>query len=205
MPRPKLTDIVPTGVFEERQLPDGRRKITLRKAERRQLKKQQLAEAAAALFLDLEHERTWADIANELGLSTSKLRDLTKSPEFDSAYNKLFAELGHDPRYKAAQGHISDMLPVAVRELKNLLSSPNTPAGVRLKAIERILLLNGLHEPQEQHSDRQELVKFLVEHRINVEAVGLPLPNDYQKALAEYAPEVVDAVEVHDVTPEEEE
>jgi hypothetical protein len=87
--------------------------------------------------------------------------------------------LGHDPRYKAALGAVGDMLPLAVRELKELRTDGRTPPGVRLKAIERVMVLNGLTEPQPQHSDRQELVRFLVEHKITLEHAAIPVPEEY--------------------------
>ena len=102
------------------------------------------AAAAAALFLDLKENHTWKRIAEELGLSASQLRDLTKTREFDEAYERLFAELGHDPRYRAAQAKISDMLPLAIEKLADLLVSPSTSPGTRLKAIEKVIQLNGL-------------------------------------------------------------
>lgn len=191
MARRKLSDTTPTGALDERRLPDGRRKIKLRRAEREALVRRQRAEAAAALFLDLETERTWADIAQELDLSPAQLKDLTKTPEFDAAYNMLFAELGHDPRFRAVQGALADMLPLAIRELKNLLLQPNTPAGVRLKAAEKIMDLNGISKPQQQHSDRQELVRFLVEHKINLEDIRLPTPPEYAAAVQNYLPEEI--------------
>jgi hypothetical protein len=91
----------------------------------------------------------------------------------------LFAELVHDPRFRALQGAWADMLPLAIRELKNLLTLPGTPAGVRLKAAEKVMDLNGISKPQQQHSDRQELVRFLVEHRINLNNIAITVPPEY--------------------------
>ena len=73
--------------------------IKLRRKEQRELRERQHVEGAIALFLDLEGYCTWEQIAEELRISTSKLRDLTKSDLFDEIYNKMFGELGHDPRY----------------------------------------------------------------------------------------------------------
>jgi predicted transcriptional regulator len=171
MGRPKLEDANPTGVLAELR-PNGHRKISLTKKERAQLQLQRQCEAAAALFLDLETDRTYAQIAEELGLTVARLKDLTKKPEFDAAYNQLFAELGHDPRFRAAQGALADMLPAAIRQLKALLNGTQTPAGVRLKAIEQVMKLNGLQEPQPQTTDRQELARFLVEHHVRLDSVG---------------------------------
>jgi hypothetical protein len=187
MTRRKLDKAPISGVLEEkRRLPDGRRKITLRKSERQALRRQQRAEAAAALFLDLDNHRTWAEIAEVLEISPAQLKDLTKTPEFDTAYNMLFAEIGHDPRYRAAQGQIADMLPLAVRELKSLLTNPNTAAGVRLRAVKEILALNGLTEPQIAQSDRQELAKFLNEHEVNFQQNNAVIvPPGYMEKFAE--------------------
>jgi hypothetical protein len=175
-------------VLDERKLPDGRRKITLRKSERDAMVRRQRAEAAASLFLDLEVGRTWAQIAQELGLSTAQLKDLTKTKEVDEAYNQLFAELGHDPRYKAAQGALSDMLPLAVNELKQILTNRSIAAGTRLKAVERVMALNGLSGEKPIQSDRSDLVKFLVEHKISLDDMKVPVPNEYN----EYMNEIVD-------------
>jgi hypothetical protein len=180
----KLEDANPTGALDERRLPDGRRKITLRRDERQALQRRQRAEAAAALFLDLEEGRTWAQIADELDISPAQLRDLTKTQAFDRAYNQLFAELGHDPRYRAAQGALGDMLPLAIRELRALLTSPETAGGVKMRAIERVIALNGLNEPEPAMQDRQDMVKFLVEHNIKLSEVQITVPGEYQEALA---------------------
>jgi hypothetical protein len=110
----------------------------------------------------------------------------------------LFAELGHDPRFRAVQGALADMLPLAIRELKNLLTLPGTPAGVRLKATEKIMDLNGISKPQQQHSDRQELVWFLVEHKINFEDLAVPVPPEYAEAMRSLPDGVVEGEVVED-------
>jgi hypothetical protein len=85
------------------------------------------------------------------------------------------------------------MLPLAAVELKRLLTSTRTPAGVRLRAIERIFSLNGLNEPQQQGNDRQELARFLIEHHITLDSVGIVVvPAEYEKALQDALPEVIE-------------
>jgi hypothetical protein len=183
MSRPKLADVETNGVLAGRRLPDGRRRITLRRAEREALQRQERAEAAAALFLDLKENHTWKQIAEELDLSASQLRDLTKTREFDEAYERLFAELGHDPRYRAAQAKISDMLPLAIEKLADLLVSPNTSPGTRLKAIEKVIQLNGLEGQKQDKSDRQEIINFLQQNNINLGEMGIAVPTEYEDAL----------------------
>jgi hypothetical protein len=170
-------------VLEERTLPDGRRKITLRVSERQALQRRERAEAAATLFLDLDTYRSWADIARELELSAAQLKDLTKTEEFDNAYNQLFAELGHDPRFRATQAAISDLLPIAATKLKELITAGRTSDNVRLKAIQLIFDLNGLTKQQQVQSDRQELAKFLIEHKISFSDLKITVPEEYQEAM----------------------
>ena len=178
MTKRKVTKV--TGALAERLDGRGRRRIKLTKSERETLRRKELASTAAFLFLDLDEARTWKQIAEEMELSPHQLRDLTKTEEFDLAYDALFVELGKDPRYKAAQGALADLLPLAMAELKHLLTDGRTPAGTRLKAIDKIMTLNGMANLAPQASDRQELVAFLVKNEINIDAVGVPLPEMYQ-------------------------
>lgn len=187
MGRPKRQEA--TGVLAERQLPDGRRKIKLRQDERHDLEKQRLIEAAVALFLDTTQGRTWGDIAEELGVSPEKLRDLTKSEDFEIAYDRMFAEIGHDPRYKAVQGAMMDLLPKAVRELDNILSNRSgASAATKLKAIELVFEKTNLNiKASDEESDRAEIAKFLVEHRIKAE-----IPDEYKEAMKRYQASIVE-------------
>ena len=182
MGRPKkLTET--EGVLAERQLPDGRRKIKLRKDERAALERSKLIEAACALFLDTTQARTWAQIAEELGITPEKLRDLTKSQEFEEKYHQLFAEIGHDPRYKAAQGALLDAVPVAVKELVGMITRAGIPPATKLRAIELMFKTTRLElQPPKEQSDRQELAKFLVEARISVDSI----PDEYRDAMRKY-------------------
>lgn len=187
MPKRKLEDTEITGALKENMYPDGRRKLQLTKADKKALMRQQTAEAAAALFLDLNESRTWPEIADELEMSVHRLKELTKTPEFNAAYNALFPELGHDPRYKAAQGALSDMLPEAISRLRTLLTNETTPPSVRMKAIEKVISLNEVAQPGGRHSDRQEMVQFLTQNNIQIDAVNMAVPQEYQQALEEYA------------------
>lgn len=180
------TEIV-SGALAERQSKKGRR-VKLTKAERDDFIRLQRAERAAALFLDLDEGRTWAEIAEEMEISPHQLRDISKTEEFDTAYNMLFAELGHDPRYKAAQGALADMLPLAIGKLKGLLTG-TIAAGTKLRAIEKVIQLNGLENMQPIQSDRQELVTFLVENKIDLTGIKIVLPTEY----VEVEEEVIEA------------
>jgi hypothetical protein len=190
-----------TGVLAERTNSKGRR-VKLTKKERQDFIRLQRAEAAAALFLDLDQALTWPQIAEKLEISLHQLKDISKSPEFDEAWNRLFSELGHDPRYKAAQGALADMLPLAITELRTLVSSSRTAAGTKLKAIEKIIALNGLENLQPTQSDRQDLVEFLTNKNINIGEVKITLPEQYAGLEDEIQAEVVDA-DYRDMPPED--
>ena len=182
--RIKLGDEQMTGALAEIQ-PNGKRKISLTKKERQALQKQQLAEAAAALFLDLQEKRRWVDIADELGLSMNQLRDLTKSKEFDIAYNALFAELGHDPRYRAAQARLSDMLPTAIVELGRIMDgSTGATPSIQLRAITKVIELNGLTGQDSRNTGREDLAKFLQDMRVAASPTVVP-PDEYAEAMKE--------------------
>lgn len=171
---------IKTGVFEERVDVDGRRQLSLTRMERYALKRQQLAERAAMLFLDLETRRSWPQMAEELGISVHALKDLVKTREFDEAYNLLFPEIGHDPRFRAARGALSDMVPTAVDKLRQMLDDPATPKSTLLKVIERILELNQV-DNRGQQSDRLELMEFLKGMGgVTIENVNI-IPAEYAK------------------------
>lgn len=70
------------------------------------------------------------------------MQTLTKSADFDEAYNALRAELGNDPRYKAAQSRIGDLLPLAVEGLYSILSSLRTPHRRFLLAAYRLATIS---------------------------------------------------------------
>lgn len=185
MPKRKVDPTNVQGVLKDRMTENGRRRIRLNKEERAMFKRQELATTAAYLFLDLDTPRSLHEIAGEMSLSIHQLRELTKTEEFEIAYNDLFLELGKDPRYKAAQGALADMLPLAMGQLRDILTNPRTPAGTRLKAVEKIMNLNGLENIAPQQSNRQELVEYLVENNINIDAVNIALPEIYQNKMEE--------------------
>jgi len=170
MAKPKIThlaDLQVTGALADGQDPiTGRRHINLNKRERKDLSHQRTVETAVALFLDLDNDHTWQQIADELGVSLQTLRQLTKTQEFMDRYNEHFAELGHDPRLRVAQAAIVDLLPLAVRQLRAVLVDEHVNASVKLSAIKEVLKMNGIADAPPT-SDRSELAKFLKEAGVN--------------------------------------
>ncbi len=194
--KPKIVEIKRT--LDDRLLPDGRRAIKLRNDERAALQQESMIETAVAMFLDLEHEHTWDEIAATLEISIPTLKKLTKSQAFIDKYNEHFADLGHDPRLKASQAALVDMLPTAIRELKNLITNAATPPTVKLGAIKEVIRLNGIEPEGAGQSDNAEFAGFLRAAGINVEQtnINVQLPVDYQLAIRNYVDGQFDEIPV---------
>jgi hypothetical protein len=183
--KPRLDEIQITGALATRINSRGRRNLSLTKKERHDLKKQEQVEKAVAMFLDLTQARSWDQIAHELGVSLPTLKTLTKTQAFMDTYSLYFAELGHDPRLRASQAAISDMLPVAIRELKVMLTDPSVSPSVRFQVIKEIIRLNGIDQPKTGQSDKQELNEFLKTANINVNVTNNGV-NPYAKDMEAY-------------------
>ena len=197
----RAKDVKPTGILGLRST-EKKRGIRLKKAERKYLAYRQQVEKAVSLFLDLEVERTWAEIARELGLSVPGLHNLTKSDEFNEIYNEFFSELGHDPRLKVSQQALADMVPLAVRTLREILSDPSATTASRMKAVEMVFKMAGVEQVKPRESDKSELQNFLLGKGVNIEQVNVQLPPSLQRAekmLASPPPEIVEGeVEEHE-------
>jgi hypothetical protein len=180
MGRPKKNS-ESVGVLALRQHPDGRRKIKLRNSERAALERQRLIEGAVALFLDTTVGRSWAEIAEQLHISPMKLRDITKSEEFEKAYDLMFAEIGHDPRYKAAQGAIMDLVTPAIAELRSIIVNRGATPATKVKAIELALKVAKLELKPPEESDRTDIIKWTEEHRTEVQ-----IPKEFLDAAQKY-------------------
>src|SRR5512140_3592243 len=105
-----------------RQYREGQRHINLTQDEREELAENLLIERAVSMFLDLEQDRTWKQISEELGISISELKRLTRKPKFQQIYDQATVAIGHDPRLQAVSSAMSDLLPLAYRELRSLLT-----------------------------------------------------------------------------------
>ena len=187
--------------LDERRTIDGKRKLMLTQQERSVLTEHQLIERAVGLYLDLQEARSQREIAQELGLTVKQLKYMTQSEEFKTIYEDYFSELGHDPRLKATRAGIVDLLPLAFSRFQGLLESTQTPATVLLKAVEKVLELNGVKPQASKVSDRKELAEFLGESDVNLTQVNIHLPPEYQQALDD----VVEGQIVSEVLPSAEE
>jgi hypothetical protein len=182
----RLDQIEITGAMAENRMPDGRRKLMLTKVQKKQLLQQRKVEAVVALFLDLEHDHSYEEIARTMGFTTMTLRNMTKTKEFMDCWNEHFIELGHDPRLRATQAALTDMLPMAIREMKQLLLT--APPTVKFAVIKEVIRLNGIDTPKAPHSDTDELKQFLSAQNVNIVGtmnIGHP-GAEYQKNIEAY-------------------
>jgi hypothetical protein len=185
--RKSLAETKITGPMAERVTANGRRRLQLSQGERKALARNQKIESVVALFLDLQGNHTWEEIAREVGLSIMGLKDLTKSDEFIAVYNQHFVELGHDPRLRASQAAIVDLLPAAVNELKTMLVSAETPASVKFNAIKEILKLNGIEGSKAGQNDKQEVAEFLKKlGTTTINNVNVNMPAEYADKITQY-------------------
>ncbi|MCX6064777.1 MAG: hypothetical protein NT121_03355, partial [Chloroflexi bacterium] len=133
-------------------------------------------------------------IAQTLGLSLASLKRLTQTEEFRDIYENTLVDIGHSPRLKSTRTSIDEMLPVAARVIRNLLTDPNTPPGVKLKAAQHILE----YAPKDGGSGDQvkEFQAFLSAFADKArETVRVTVPDAYQDAMKQFAdPDVIDAV-----------
>ena len=168
---------------------EGRRHLNLNQGERDALLRQRTIERAVSLFLDLENDRSWSQIAAELDISVSALKRLSQSPDFTTVYEDALATVGHDPRLQAVTSSLGDLLPAARRRLQTLITSTDTPDGVALKAIERLFEWTGANQQQEI-DDPNALRNFLGQHGVQVQGdlqiVNLSIPAEYQQAFSRF-------------------
>jgi hypothetical protein len=175
--------------------------------ERATLTRQQLIEHAIVLYLDTTAPHTQASVAQELGLSLEALKTLTRSDDFMDTYNLHFTDLGHDPRLKASQAAIADMLSPAIRRLKHLLEDDQTPPSVQLKAIEMVLKLGGIEQPKPAQNDKKDLAAFLEKAApgVNIENMMImnnPMPPEYQDPFAFSRDDTIEVIPTEVPTPE---
>jgi len=166
---------------------EGRRHLNLNQGEREALARQRQIESTVALFLDLENDRTWSEIAAELDISVSALKRLTQAPDFMSVYEDALATIGHDPRLQAVTSSLGDLLPAARRRLQKLIMEDETPHGVALKAIERLFTWTGADSKIETDNP-DALRNFLQQNNVKVEGDlnVINIPAEYRDAFQRY-------------------
>jgi len=115
----------------------------------------------------------------------SALKRLTQSPQFQDIYDNAMLMVGHHPRMLALQAGLPELIPLAHRALRRLLS-PGTAHTAQVAAVK--LLFDTLDVAGQQTADDPtQLNNFLTQNGVSVEGdlvvnVNLPIPKEYQAA-----------------------
>jgi hypothetical protein len=163
-----------------------RRHINLTKGERKDLVEQKRLEHIVSLFLDLERDRNWSEIATEVGMSLAGLKRLTKTSEFQELYDSTLATLGHHPRLVAMQSNLPDLLPSSFRAMRELLNQGRGMARLgAVKLLWETLSVGDTPDMEDPNviSNFMKNKGLLVEGDVNIN-VNLPIPAEYQKAFS---------------------
>jgi hypothetical protein len=153
-----------------------------------------LVDFVIPLFVDHEQRYTDHEICDQVRRSfgidfdIDDLLRLQKTPTFQERWP--LSEFGMDPRVAAARHAFADLLSLAMDQLRTLLTSANTPATVKMRAIQLITDMNKVENEQAQPSNMGELVKFLDGlgmgsqiNQLNVRTlIYQSLPQEYQDA-----------------------
>ncbi len=168
---------------------DGRRHLNLTQDEREALANRQKMEQAIALFLDLQQDHTWKEIADTLGMSLSALKRMTQTGDFQRMYDDALATVGHDPRLQAIKSTLGDLLPAAYRRLHKIISSEDTDDRAALRAIEKLFSWTGV-EDGVQSDDPTMFANFLKQHGAaiapEVNSLNLNIPPEYLDAYSRF-------------------
>jgi hypothetical protein len=184
-------------------VPKKRRKLSLTKADRKELIERRQIELAVSLFLDLDQDRTVKQIAEEMGLHVSSLKRLTLDPVFQEVYDEHLMQLGHHPRLQALNAQLPDLLPKSYKAMEDLLSR-GTAATARVAAVKLLWETTQIGDILKQE-DPAALTNFLASKGVIVQNNTLvinAIPAEYQQAFQKYmgGDEVVH-VKAEDVSP----
>jgi hypothetical protein len=171
-----------------RETKPGSRHLNLTKSERTELATQQQIERVVVMFLDLEQDRTWKQIAEEAGMTFSQLKKLVNRPEFQKVYDEATVAIGHDPRLRAITTALPNLLPLAYRRLTNILADESVRPDITLKAINDVMRLNHVGEEKE-FGDPREMKNFLQQNNVKLEGdmiVNLNVPKEFQDAFRKF-------------------
>ena len=177
------------GPLAKRKDALGRRQLTLTKDERKELQESRLIDRLVLLYLDLDRKYTQDEIAEKLEITRGQLNNLIRTKEFEDRWNEHFIELGRDPRIKATQASIAELLPAAFSTLKEAVEEGDVPWTVRIKAVEKIFELAGIERPQTVDSNRKEFEEFMKKKQDEAgkaENIVISIPSAYAESLQKY-------------------
>jgi hypothetical protein len=154
-----------------------------------------MAQRCAEMFLTINGTISRQEIAKALDMSETTLRRFTRSEEFQTAYNEIFANVTEDPLPRTVQLMVQErFLPKAIEVLDEMLTKPGVPWSVKQKAQQDVFKLAGIEQVERRENDRAEAAKFLAE--IGVIQTGdqynIIIPPEYQDAMNRFGVDVVE-------------
>jgi hypothetical protein len=153
------------------------------------------------MFLDVDVQHSWEEIAKEIGVTTRTLKKMVKEDEFIQAYNEYYDELTSDPRRRASIISLNNLLPKAIEELGKLIEG-NTPPSVKFQAIKEVIHLNNVSGDVGKKSDRSELAEFLKGVGVvNINVNQSPIHQHFESKIKEYGYEHAIEAEFEEIEP----
>lgn len=133
---------------------------------------------------DLDITQVWREdeIAAECGLNRNALIRLRRSEEFSLAYNRIFGERRRDPRMRATEEKLIEMVPDFVFQLRQLMTTGSP--GVKLGALKLYQGVMGFQVDRGGDDNVEEWKKMLA--GADIETVNINL--------FQVAPEYADAL-----------
>ena len=177
----------PKGAIAQRIKQDGRRRLKLNSEERAELRDALLIDRLVLMILTLdETSLSYEEMAEELGITTAQLKNLTRTEAFQERYNQHFMQLGQDPRVEVTQSRIVELLPQVFLQMEEGLRNPDVPWTAKWNIMEKVLELAGIDKPNLVDNERKEIEEFLLNKSESDDSIQIIIPSKYMETMERY-------------------
>lgn len=177
----------PKGAIAQRIKEDGRRRLKLNSEERADLRDALLIDRLVLMILTLdETSLSYEEMAEELGITTAQLKNLTRTEAFQERYNQHFMQLGQDPRVEVTQSRIVELLPQVFLQMEEGLRNPDVPWTAKWNIMEKVLELAGIDKPNLVDNERKEIEEFLLNKSESDDSIQIIIPSKYMETMERY-------------------
>lgn len=177
----------PKGAIAQRIKEDGRRRLKLNSEERAELRDALLIDRLVLMILTLdETSLSYEEMAEELGITTAQLKNLTRTEAFQERYNQHFMQLGQDPRVEVTQSRIVELLPQVFLQMEEGLRNPDVPWTAKWNIMEKVLELAGIDKPNLVDNERKEIEEFLLNKSESDDSIQIIIPSKYMETMERY-------------------
>ena len=177
----------PKGAIAQRIKEDGRRRLKLNSEERAELRDALLIDRLVLMILTLdETSLSYEEMAEELGITTAQLKNLTRTEAFQERYNQHFMQLGQDPRVEVTQSRIVELLPQVFLQMEEGLRNPDVPWTAKWNIMEKVLELAGIDKPNLVDNERKEIEEFLLNKSESEDSIQIIIPSKYMETMERY-------------------